>query len=446
MAVQRGSDYTRTIDDVVEAHRVALQALNHRIHSNPELCYEEFMAHDACVEFLTKAGCKVTPHAYGLSTSFEAEYSQGTGGRIIVLNAEYDALPGIGHACGHNLIGVGSIAAFLSAVAQLKASNVAGTVRVLGTPAEEGGGGKVALIKKGAYESVDACIMAHPAPLRLNYPIPYVGNIYVPHNAISKFQIKFKGQNAHAAADPWNGRNALDAVVMAYSAIGLLRQQTEDDCRMHGVIVNGGLKQNIIPDLTVLDYAVRAPSLGKLQAVKTRVIDCCEGAAKAAGCTVEFVDTITCADVRPNKAICSVIKEESDKLGYPLLCDFNFPRNPASTDQGNVTYITPGLQFIYGIPADEGCFNHTIGFHTSSGTEEAFDRTLTIAKIMAATVWKILSNDEVALAMKEEFEADKAEREANGEKEGEDAIISRWIIKANGTDSVGKCCCSQNQS
>jgi amidohydrolase len=341
----------------------------------------------------------------------------------------------------------------LSVVAQLKASGVSGTVRVLGTPAEEGGGGKVGLIKKGAYKSVDACIMAHPAPMNLNYPVQYVGNIYVPHNAISKFQIKFKGQNAHAAADPWNGRNALDAVVLAYSAIGLLRQQTEDDCRMHGVIVNGGLKQNIIPDVTVLDYAVRAPSLGKLKALKQRVLECCEGAARATACTVEFVDTIVCADVKPNKAICSLIKVEADKIGCPLMCDFNFPRNPASTDQGNVTYVTPGLQFIYGIPAGPGCFNHTIGFHESSGTDEAFDRTLTIAKVMGATVWRILCDDEVSSAMKQEFEADRAAREASGEIVGEDALISGWseeimqtVINANGTDSPGKCCCLQNKA
>ncbi|KAI9725896.1 MAG: hypothetical protein M1834_009459 [Cirrosporium novae-zelandiae] len=439
----------RIIGETIEHHRAELKVLNYLVYRNPELCYEEHKAHDACVELLVNLGFKVTPHAYGIPTSFEAEYAQGSGGRVLVFNAEYDSLPGIGHACGHNLIAIASFAAFLGAAEQLKVSKISGRVRLLGTPAEEGGGGKIALINHGAYKSVDACLIAHPAPLYRGYGKEFNAKVYLQHNAIDKFTVAFSGKNAHAAASPWEGRNALDAAVMAYNAISMLRQQTHPDFRIHGVIINGGVKENIIPDYSALEYAVRAPSLEKLRILKQRVVDCFEAAATATACTVEITDGILYADMRPNKTICSVFTEESAKINYPVYCDFVNPSlMPASTDQGNVSYIVPAFQPSYGIPAGPGCANHTIGFHDAAGTEEAFNRTLTIGKSLAATAWKILSDDTTALKMKKDFEEDRSQREALGILEGEKELIYRWneTIMKGGNNGSRKCSCGHQKA
>lgn len=180
----------------------------------------------------------MTPHAFGLQTAFLAEY--GTGGRVVTFNVEYDALPGIGHACGHNLICTGSLAAFLGIVAAMKTHRIAGRVRALGTPAEEGGGGKIKLIDAGAYKDVDACLMTHPFAAAL-IPAVFKGVAYGTCVASAKFGATFTGKPAHAAAAPHQGINALDAAVLAYNGVSVLRQQIKPDERLQVVILQGGV-------------------------------------------------------------------------------------------------------------------------------------------------------------------------------------------------------------
>lgn len=231
---------------------------------------------------------------YQLSTSFEIEYKKGDGGRVLVFNAEYDALPGIGHACGHNLIATSSIAAYIATVEALEAldtSSIPGyTVRLLGTPAEEGGGGKLKLIEAGAYKGVDACLMVHPVTQGNNdESIPSI-HIAGPESflANNKIRINYTGTTAHAAGAPWEGVNALDAVVSAYVNISLLRQQILPTQRVHGVIANGGERPNVIPGSASLHYYIRSPDTKSLNALTDRVFKCFEGAATATGCKVEF--------------------------------------------------------------------------------------------------------------------------------------------------------------
>lgn len=227
----------------------------------------------------------MTPHAFGLETAFLAEY--GSGGRVVTFNVEYDALPGIGHACGHNLIATGSLASFLGVVAALKEHPIAGRVRVLGTPAEEGGGGKIKLIDAGAYADVDACLMTHPFAAAL-IPPPYHGVAYGTCVASSKFAATFTGKAAHAAAAPHEGINALDAAVLAYNGLSMLRQQIKPDQRIQVVILEGGEKPNVITPRSVLDLNVRGSNLEDTRALQERVRKCFEGAAQATGCTVKF--------------------------------------------------------------------------------------------------------------------------------------------------------------
>lgn len=229
----------------------------------------------------------MTSHAYGLETSFVTEY--GKGGRLVNFNVEYDALPGIGHACGHNLIATGSIAAFLGLVAAMKKHPSPGRVRLLGTPAEEGGGGKVKLIKAGAYEGVDASLMTHPvAGITFGTMGKANGIAYGTCVASTKFRATFTGKPAHAAAAPHEGINALDAAVLAYNGVSMLRQQIKPEQRIQGVIIEGGARANVITPLSILDYNVRAANLKDTRELQQRVVKCFEGAAIATGCKIEF--------------------------------------------------------------------------------------------------------------------------------------------------------------
>lgn len=228
-----------------------------------------------------------------METSFSCEVGQG--GRVLVYNAEYDALPGIGHACGHNLIAASSIASFLGVATALKAGNIPGRVRLYGTPAEEGGAGKVELINAGAYKDVDACLMVHPGP-----PMPPPvslggqgccvpsGSAYATSLANTKFNVTFTGREAHAAMAPFQGRNALDAVVLGYNGVSMLRQQTRPHDRIHSVILEGGQRPNVITSFTKTQYYVRSASLKEATALEGRVKKCMDGAAVATECEVAY--------------------------------------------------------------------------------------------------------------------------------------------------------------
>lgn len=234
---------------------------------------------------MEKLGYSVTRHAYGIDTAFLAEV--GSGGGLIVYNVEYDALPEIGHACGHNLIAASSAAAFLATAEAIKKHHINGRVRLLGTPAEEGCGGKFELLKAGAYKGVDACLMGHPGP-RSPGRVSNDGVVVARCMARAGTFVTFHGVNAHAGIAPWLGRNALDAVVAAYSSIAMLRQQTTPNQRIHAIISKGGDKPNVIPHLTEMQLFVRSETDADMKNTCERIVDACEAAAKAAGCSVEF--------------------------------------------------------------------------------------------------------------------------------------------------------------
>lgn len=244
-------------------------------------------------ESLKLDGYRVCRSAYGLETAFKIEYTHKSGGRVVVFNAEYDALPGIGHACGHNLIATSSIAAFIATCETLKAQYGHGpgfTVRLLGTPAEEAGGGKILLIKKGAYKDVFACLMVHPmspAPKSDKF-LSIAAGLPGGFLATDDVRVTFRGKAAHASAAPWEGVNALDAVVAAYLNISLLRQQMLPSQRVHGTIVHGGDRPNIIPESASVDYCMRASSVKSLDSLRENVTKCFEAAATATGSKVDF--------------------------------------------------------------------------------------------------------------------------------------------------------------
>lgn len=261
--------------------------VNKVLHANPELCYKEFIAHDTLASYLESLGFGVKRSTYGLETSFEAAIGQG--GRQVVFCCEYDALPGIGHACGHNLIATSSIAAFLGTAHAMSELQIPGRLRILGTPAEEGGGGKTVLIDNGAFtpaEDIAAAIMAHPMAEHSVSPgdAKCSGVAGLTLLATHKFRSEFWGEAAHAAAEPWNGVNALDAAVAAYNNAAVLRQQIAPDERIHAVIKEGGAVPNIIPDYTCMDWGVRAPTFKRSEKLFKKVERCIEAGALASGC------------------------------------------------------------------------------------------------------------------------------------------------------------------
>ncbi|OKL58348.1 hypothetical protein UA08_06007 [Talaromyces atroroseus] len=396
----------------IDAKAKELWEINQKIHSNPELGFQEYKAHDNITALLESLGFQVTRHAYGLSTAFVSEYGQG--GRVVAFNAEYDALPGIGHACGHNLIAMMSIAAFLGVAEVLKQQRekgqpVPGRVRLIGTPAEEGFGGKIPIVKAGAYTDVDACLMTHPGPFT---ECPgFTGDAYMPTLASLKLGVEFTGKTAHAAMAPWEGINSLDAAVLAYNGIAALRQQIHPSNRVHCIISNGGDRPNIIPGTAALDCYIRSGSVKIAEQLLERVKACFEGAATQAGCTMKLQMKNTYADLRPNKTLSTVYAKAMSKLGSEVRCDLTSAGVPGSTDQGNVTYACPGFQAYVGVPAQPGCNNHTAGFTAVAGTKESHELCLQAGKGMAITGWNILTDDEVAARIKADFEEDKTIRE-----------------------------------
>ncbi|KAL1838486.1 hypothetical protein VTJ49DRAFT_2624 [Mycothermus thermophilus] len=395
------------IDDEIRQRHAEISSLNKHIYDNPELAYEEHKAHDAFVAALQSLGFNVTPHAYGLETAFSADV--GSGGRLVVFNAEYDALPGIGHACGHNLIASASFAAFLGAAAALKASGRPGRLRLLGTPAEEGGGGKLKLIENGAYQGASGALMVHPGSARLLPPgVRGIASIRMLANV--KMRAFFKGREAHAAIAPWDGVNALDAVCLSYNGISMLRQQIRPHERIHGVIRAGGNRPNVTPADCVLEYYVRSATRATAEALWQRVKNCMDGAALATGCSVSYEPLNSYADVRPSKAICKAYVEAMTEAGCEGKVALDGPGAaevlPGSTDMGNVCYECPGFHGVFGIESPAGASNHTKGFTASAGTEDALARAVDCGRGMARVAWKLLEDDAFAEFVQKEWEED----------------------------------------
>lgn len=295
-----------------------LRKINSAIHANPEIGFEEFFAHDTLASYLENRGFQVKRQAYGVETSFEA--TLGTGGRQVVYCAEYDALPGIGHACGHNLIATSSLAAFLGAAHAMSTLKIAGRLRLLGTPAEEGGGGKIKLIEAGAFSpttDVAAAIMAHPTASHqfddLGMGVSGLAGLKLISSY--KFKIEFRGQTAHAASEPWHGRNALDAAVAAYANVGLLRQQIRPDERIHAVIEDGGTVPNVITEYTRMNWNVRSPTVAACEKLVARVKACLDAAASATGCEISYTMFVVPA---PPTTFHSTSRPRIKSLTFPL--------------------------------------------------------------------------------------------------------------------------------
>jgi amidohydrolase len=324
-------EYFRTI------HKPMLD-LSHRIHAKPELCFEEENACQWLCEALADGGMKVERGICDLPTSFIAR--AGSGPLHVAICAEYDSLPGIGHACGHNMIAAMAAGAGLAAA---KVADDAGlTVTVVGTPAEEGGGGKILLLERGAFRGVHAAMMVHPAPMEM-----IEANII----AATIFDVHYTGKEAHASAFPELGINAADALTIAQTSIGLLRQHIRSTDRVHGIVTKGGEAANIVPAHTSASYMVRAQTLGELKEVRAKVNRCFEAGALATGARLEFRGgERPYAEMHYDHAMGAIYKKNAEALGrkFPDLGPMA-ARLSASTDMGNVSLALPSIHPMIGI-------------------------------------------------------------------------------------------------
>jgi amidohydrolase len=330
----------------VEAARDDLVTLSRQIHDNPELCFEETYASERAAETLAAGGFAVETGAYELPTAFEAK--AGSGPLSIVICAEYDALPGIGHACGHNIIAASAVGAGL-ALAGL-ADDLGLTVTVLGTPAEEGGGGKVFLLERGAFNDAHAAMMVHPWPEDL---------LEATCLAVDHMAIRYEGRDAHASASPEKGINAGDAFVVAQVAIGLIRQHLPAGNQVHGIVNKGGDAANIVPKEATGTWMIRARTIEDLAALRPRIEHCFEAGALATGSTLEIADlSPTYSHFEGDSELLAIWRANAESLGrrYP-------PDDPRrvlptiSTDMANVSLALPTIHPMIGIDA-KGAVNH----------------------------------------------------------------------------------------
>jgi amidohydrolase len=317
--------------------RDGLVGLSRRIHGTPELAFQEEQACAWLCEALAGAGLAVEAGAYELPTAFAAR--AGAGPLRLVVCAEYDALPAVGHACGHNLVAAMAVGAGL-ALAEV-ADDLGIEVTVLGTPAEETGGGKLLLLDRGAFASAHAAMMVHPTPFDL---------ADTPVIACTQFDVHYTGKEAHAAAYPELGVNAADALVVAQAAIGLLRQHLRPSDRVHGIVTKGGDVANVVPARTSARYMVRAATLEELATVRAKVLRCFEAGALATGASMEVAaEQRPYAEMRHDPDLLAAYRRNAEALGRHLLDEEGGPRVPISTDMGNVSLALPAIHPSIGI-------------------------------------------------------------------------------------------------
>ena len=387
-------EYKSIASEAIRKNKEELKELSKEIWNNPELNFKEYKSSAAIMDYLEKKGFSVTRGYCGLETAFKAEYGdKESGGPNVCVICEYDALPGIGHACGHNLIAEAGVGAGLGVQGAIDAG-LTGRVTVMGTPAEEGGGGKVIMIERGGFTGVDLAMMVHPAPYT---------SIHNNYLCITRLLVTFKGKAAHAAAFPWEGVNALDGAVAAYTAVSLARQQFKPTWRVHGIFAEGGVKPNIIPERAVLDYYIRAPTRKELAIVKDKMISCFKGAAAATGCEVSLeTKDKDYENVLTNTVLADLFTDNIRRLG---INDIR-PSGPAgSTDMGNVTHVVPGIHPKYAVGGGE--VNHSPGFTAVANSDGSHDTTLVMSEGMAHTCIDVMTNNELLMRAKEEFERDK---------------------------------------
>ena len=385
----------QAIEAAVDGQASKLLDVSHAIHAKPELAFQEHFACATLTQSLHDFGLEAQTGVFTLDTAFEAAFDNGLGaGPTVAILAEYDALPGIGHACGHNVIATAALGATLAL--NTVSAMLPGRIRLIGTPAEERGGGKELMARAGAFEGVDAAMMIHPAGVNLGT---------MPSICIAEVQVIYHGKASHASAMPHKGVNALDGLLLAYQAISNLRQHIKSTERIHGIIAEGGQAPNIVPDFTEGHFYVRAADEKALAKLKPRVQACFEAGATGSGCTVEVnwanVDYL---DLNTNWPLAERFQFHAETLGrefLPMTQGSKF--GAGSTDMGNVSYRLPSIHPMLAV-APPSVVIHNPEFAQWARSEKGDAAAIDGAKAMAMTTAEYLLSPELQRRTAQAFE------------------------------------------
>ena len=390
-------------NSAIEASKQALFDLSKDVHAHPELNYEEYYSSGALAGFLESNGLSVERGIGGVETAFRATIpGAGGGGPTIAVLAEYDALPEIGHGCGHNLIAMAAMGAALGL--QANARDLPGRVVVIGTPAEEGGGGKIRLLETGVFDGVDATLSSHPFSNRTVIPaVSPKGESW--SLAMVGYRYMYHGKAAHAAAYPEQGINALNAVIHLFTGIDALRQHLRDDVRMHGVITDGGTAPNVVPEFAAANFMLRSRDGRYLSdEVVGKVRQVAEGAAAMTGSRLEIEEFYPFYEnVQPNVTLAQAMGANAQALGMKL--DEPIPGRPgsgASTDFGNVSQAMPGFELRYAV-SETPVPSHTRQMQETAVTDLALNNALLVAKALSLTASDLLLDTSMVEAAKAEY-------------------------------------------
>lgn len=381
---------SRIIQSIDNAASEIIEA-SHNIHQHPELGYQEVFASNLLTEILQKHGFQVEKKYTGIDTAFCARKGSGAGPRVAFL-AEYDALPGIGHGCGHNIIAASALGAGIGLGAVI--DETGGDVWVIGTPAEETDGAKVTMVERGAFNNIDAALMVHP----------HEGYFYVTESlAMDCIEIAFTGKPAHAASAPWEGKNALDAMILTFTNINALRQHIQPDARIHGVILDGGKAPNIIPDYTMAHFYVRAKKRSYLNELVEKFKACAQAGAAATGTQLSIRNyENSFDDMLSNITLSERVRDYLvENLGVQSFR--RAPENFGSVDMGNVSHITPSVHILVDIAQGKPLIPHTTEFQVAAGMSYAEETTIKAGKALALTGYDILTQPDFLEKARQEF-------------------------------------------
>ena len=376
----------------IDEHLSQLIDVSDTIHNNPETAFKEFKSSRLLADKLEEAGFVTEIGIAGLETAVRATHPAQSEGPTIAILAEYDALPNLGHACGHNLIATSALGACL-ALGSMKA-DLPGKLVFLGTPAEEDIGGKIAMVDAGVFKDIDAAMMFHPSA---GYTV--VGR---PGLALTEVNIKFHGKAAHAAASPEKGINALDAVIQTFNGINALRQHIKDSAKIHGVITHGGVKPNIVPDFASASFYVRALEDPYCEVLVRKLEKCAKGAASATGATLEFeIVKPSYSSRKINKTLGEAFKLNLIAVGEPMI-PFPEGQGLGSSDIGNVSQVVPAIHPYISI-CDFDIADHSKEFAEASASERGHEVMLNAAKALAMTAIDLFTDMEMMNRVREEF-------------------------------------------
>ncbi len=373
----------------VNARRQELVQLSLKIHDNPELSFQEKSASSWLIDFLGTNGFRVRSTVAGLPTAFQATYGQGS--PRIALLAEYDALPQIGHGCGHNIIAASAVGAGVAS--KLAIDQLGGTIVVLGTPGEEVFGGKIDMVEAGVFEEIDVAMMVHPNTRNM---------VTTQMLACTSLEVEFIGKPAHAAAQPYKGINALEALILAFNSVNSLRQHIKGEARIHGIITDGGQVPNIVPARSAAKFLMRALDKPYLDELREKVLNCFKGASLATGAKLKYSwGERSYSPMKNNGTLAELFSENLQSLGRHVEA-FDPRFGFGSTDMGNVSQVVPSIHPSVAIAAPEVGI-HTPEFAQAAASEAGHEGALDAAKAMATTVVDILDKPETLDKIKQEF-------------------------------------------